>query len=131
MQRSELSGLCPLTDAPLLVYARWKAALEAKDLEALAALYHRDCQVLGFDMQLRGPEELKDALAVPLRFLGAVRITDGPRRASAADCILQELTLESRLGRMRATHAFVIRGGLIQHHFIGNVHRDAGTHATA
>lgn len=129
MQRSELSALCPITDAPASVYERWKAALEAKDLQALASLYHRDCQVLGFDMQLRGPEELKDALATPLRFLGCVRITDGPRRASAAGSILQELTLESRLGKMRATHAFVIRNGLIQHHFIGNVHRDAGTHA--
>jgi hypothetical protein len=126
MQRSEL---CPLTDSPSSVYERWKAALESKDVDALASLYHRDCQVLGFDMQIRGPEELVDALRVPLRFLGSVHIHDGPRRASAADCILQELTLESRMGKMRATHAFVIRNGLIQHHFIGNVHRDPGTHA--
>lgn len=128
MQRSEL---CPLTDSPAHVYERWKSALEAKDLDALASLYHRDCQVLGFDLQLRGPDELRDALAVPLRFLGRIKIHDGPRRASARASLLQELTLESRLGRMRATHAFVILGGLIRHHFIGNVHRDAGTHATA
>lgn len=126
MQRSEL---CPLTDSPASVYERWKAALEAKDVDALASLYHRDCQVLGFDMQIRGPEELVDALRVPLRFLGCVRIHDGPRHASAGDSILQEMTLVSRMGKMRATHAFVIRNGLIEHHFIGNVHRDAGTHA--
>lgn len=128
MQRSEL---CPLTDAPAHVYERWKAALEAKDLDALAGLYHRDAQILGFDMQLKGPEELKDALSVPLRFLGCIRITDGKRRAAAGDALHQELTLESRLGRMRATHSFVVQRGLIRHHFIGNVHRDAGTHATA
>ena len=128
MQRSEL---CPLTDSPASVYERWKAALESKDVKALAALYHRECQVLGFDMQIKGPDELVDALAVPLRFLGCVRIHDGKRHASAGDSLLQELTLESRLGRMRATHAFVVRNGLILHHFIGNVHRDAGTHATA
>jgi hypothetical protein len=128
MQRSEL---CPLNDSPASVYERWKAALESKDLDALAALYHTDSQILGFDLQLKGPEELRDALAVPLRFLGAIRIHDGPRRAADGNGILQELTLESRMGKMRATHAFVIRGGLIRHHFIGNVHRDAGTHATA
>src|SRR5688572_19351529 len=128
MQRSEL---CPLTDSPASVYERWKAALESKDVDALASLYHRDCQVLGFDMQIKGPEELVDALRVPLRFLGCIRIKDGPRHAAANDAILQELTLESRMGKMRATHAFVIRNGLIQHHFIGNVHRDVGTHATA
>jgi hypothetical protein len=126
MQRSEL---CPVGDSPAEVYGRWKAALESKDLEALAALYHDGCQILGFDLQLRGPEELKDALAVPLRLLGCIRIHDGPRHAAAGDSLLQELTLESRLGRMRATHAFVIRDGLIHHHFVGNVHRDAGTHA--
>ncbi|MEA3136606.1 MAG: hypothetical protein QOJ26_236 [Thermoplasmata archaeon] len=126
MQRSEL---CPLTDSPAHVYERWKAALESKDVTALASLYHRDCQVLGFDMQIKGPDELVDALRVPLRFLGSIRIHDGPRHASAGDSILQELTLESRMGKMRATHAFVIRSGLIEHHFIGNVHRDAGTHA--
>jgi hypothetical protein len=127
MQRSEL---CPVNDSPASVYERWKAALEAKDIDQLASLYHRDCQVLGFDMQIKGPEELVDALRVPLRFLGAVRIHDGKRHASAGDSLLQELTLESRLGKMRATHAFVIFKGLIRHHFIGNVHRDVGTHAT-
>jgi hypothetical protein len=126
MQRSEL---CPLTDSPASVYERWKAALESKDVDALASLYHRDCQVLGFDMQIKGPEELVDALRVPLRFLGSIRIHDGPRHAAANDSLLQELTLESRMGRMRATHAFVVRHGLICHHFIGNVHRDPGTHA--
>lgn len=126
MQRSEL---CPLTDSPASVYERWKAALETKDVDALASLYHRDCQVLGFDMQIKGPDELVDALRVPLRFLGCIRIHDGPRHAAAGDSILQELTLESRMGKMRATHAFVVQNGLIRHHFIGNVHRDPGTHA--
>src|SRR5688500_18667610 len=60
-----------------------------------------------------------------------IRIHDGPRHAAAGDSLLQELTLVSRMGKMRATHAFVVQGGLIRHHFIGNVHRDAGTHATA
>ena len=126
MQRSEL---CPLTDSPASVYERWKAALESKDVDELASLYHRDCQVLGFDMQIKGPDELVDALRVPMRFLGSIRIHDGPRHAAAGDSILQELTLESRMGKMRATHAFVVQNGLIRHHFIGNVHRDAGTHA--
>ncbi|HUR25927.1 MAG TPA: nuclear transport factor 2 family protein [Candidatus Thermoplasmatota archaeon] len=126
MQRSEL---CPLTDSPASVYERWKAALESKDVDGLASLYHRDCQVLGFDMQIKGPDELVDALRVPMRFLGSIRIHDGPRHAAAGDSILQELTLESRMGKMRATHAFVVQSGLIRHHFIGNVHRDPGTHA--
>ncbi len=128
MTRSEH---CLLTDSPAHVYERWKAALEASDLDTLVALYHRDCQILGFDLQLKGPDELRDALAVPLRMLGSLRIHDGSRRASANASLLQELTLESRLGKMRATHAFVIMDGLIRHHFVGNVHREAGTHATA
>lgn len=127
MQRSEL---CPLTDSPAHVFERWAAALEAKDLQALAALYHPQAQVLGFDMQLRGREELVDALSVPLRFMGQVRVHRGARQASAADALILELTLESRLGRMRATHSFVVHDGLIEHHFIGNVHREHGPHAT-
>jgi SnoaL-like protein len=128
MQRSEL---CPQTDSPEHVYERWKAALEAKDLKALGALYHPKAQILGFDMQLAGRDELQDALSVPLRFMGCVKVHAGTRRAIAGDALIQELTLESRLGRMRATHSFVVRDGLICHHFIGNVHRDVGTHATA
>jgi hypothetical protein len=127
MQRSELT---PLTDSPADVVAAWKSALEAKDLDAIAALYHRNAQVLGFDLQVHGPEELRDALAVPLRFLGQVKVREGTRQATSAESLLVELTLESRLGRMRATHAFVIQHGLIRHHFIGTVHRDARPHAT-
>lgn len=128
MQRPELR---PITDAPADVVAAWKAAVEAKDLEALAALYHRDAQVLGFGVNLRGPDAIRDELSAPLRFLGQVRVLEGTSVAQAADCLLVELTIHSRLGRMRATHSFVVRQGLIEHHFIGRVHRDAGTHATA
>jgi len=128
MQRSELR---PATDAPADVVAAWKAAVEAKDLEALTALYHPDGLVIGFDMRLRGRDAIRDELSAPLRFLGQVRVLEGTRLSQAADALLVELTVHSRLGRMRATHGFVVRHGLIEHHFIGRVHRDAGTHATA
>jgi hypothetical protein len=128
MQRSALEAL---DDSPAHVLARWKAAVEAKDLGALAALYHRDAQVLGFDMRLRGRDDIRDELSVPLRFLGQVRVLEGRRQAQAGDALQVELTIHSRLGRMRATHGFVVRNGLIEHHFIGTVHRDAGEHATA
>jgi hypothetical protein len=128
MQRSEL---CPLTDSPAHVLERWAAALEAKDADALAALYHADATVLGFDVRIRGREDLRDALAGPIRFLGRVKVHLGARRASDDDCLIRELTIESRLGCMRANHSLVVRDGLIRHHFIGTVHRDPGEHATA
>lgn len=128
MQRS---GLCPLTDSPASVLERWAAALEAKDVDALAGLYHPDATVLGFDVRLRGPDDLRDALAGPLRLLGRIQVHLGARRAATEECVVREITVESRLGRMRANHSLVIRGGLIRHHFIGTVHRDPGEHATA
>jgi hypothetical protein len=118
-------------DSPAHVLAQWSAAVEAKDPDAIAALYHPDCQVLGFAVRLRGSAALRDELAAPLLLLGQVKVRQGTRLAQGPDSLLVELTVESRLGRMRATHGFVVRAGRIAHHFIGNVHRDAGTHATA
>ena len=128
MERSEL---CPLTDSPAHVVERWAGALEAKDVGALAALYGADATILGFDVQLKGPEDLRDALAGPIRLLGRIKVHLGARRASGDDCLIREVTIESRLGCMRANHSFVVRDGLIRHHFIGTVHRDPGEHATA
>ena len=43
------------------------------------------------------------------------------RRAGSDDCLVREITIESRLGCMRANHSLVVQGGLIRHHFIGTV----------
>jgi hypothetical protein len=128
MQRSEL---CPLTDSPAHVLERWAAALEAKDVGALCDLYEPDATILGFDVRLRGREDLRDALAGPIRLLGRIKVHLGARRALDGDAILREVTIESRLGCMRANHSLVVRAGRIAHHFIGTVHRDPGEHATA
>jgi hypothetical protein len=128
MQRSEL---CPLTDSPSLVLERWAAALESKDMDALAGLYHPQATILGFDFRLQGREDLRDALAGPIRLLGRIRVLLGARHARTGDCLIREVTIESRLGCMRANHSLVVEGGLIRHHFIGTVHRDPGEHATA
>lgn len=129
--RMQRSGLCPLAGSPSAVLERWAAALEAKDVDALAALYHRDATVLGFDVRLQGREDLRDAIAGPVRFLGRVKVHLGARRAGADGSIIREVTIESRLGCMRANHSLVVEDGLIRHHFIGTVHRDPGEHATA
>jgi hypothetical protein len=128
MQRSEL---CPLADPPALVLERWAAALESKDVDALARLYHADATILGFDVCLKGPGDLRDALAGPIRLLGRIRVRLGARHATDGDALVREVTVESRLGAMRANHSIVVQGGLIRHHFIGTVHRDPGEHATA
>src|ERR1051325_4607409 len=80
-----------LEDPPPHVRAQWSAAVEAKDPDAIAALYHPDCQVLGFAVRLRGSAALRDELAAPLLLLGQVKVRQGTRLAQGPDSILVEL----------------------------------------
>ncbi len=96
------------------------ALLKAGDVDALLDRhYHPDAVLLNQQASVRGRQALHAYFTDYLAALGDFTVDSIDLLTGADDALLFEATVTSALGRARVYDAFVLREGLITHHFAG------------
>jgi hypothetical protein len=94
-------------------------ALEEGDLNALIDQYTDDALLLGYEVQVRGREGLREYMRGYMARLGSFRLVSTDKWAETDDSILFEATMETALGVARVYDAFVLRDGKAAYQFTG------------
>ncbi len=112
-------------------YDRQIELLEAGDVEELVrSQYHEDAVLVGFDVMMRGHEELLRHFREYLQNLGSLRVLSTDKFTETEDSIFFEATARTDHGVARVYDVFMLDGGKITHHFTGVLSFEPGTPAS-
>ena len=100
-------------------YERQIALLEAGDVDGVAAQYHDDAALVGFDVTVRGREAIREHMRGYLAHLGTLELRSTDRFTEIEDAIFFEATIRTDLGIARVYDVFILREGRATHQFTG------------